>query len=409
MTSPSTISSPKRIRIDPNALTPVEQQKPEPLELTELPTDMIDIITSFSLLMDIINLEKTCKLFENTCKRNTHEIIQTKFYKKYLNYYHTQKNESNKSFKLKDIKKLHLILNDTCNKFCELIMTTIKFHSNLKYFQLHFGLLLSHRLTDSFSKILPNNFLIDKLNLNMQWNDKLILQSKTVKFSNIKFTLKKFEILIKSQINSISFYNCYFDGNIKKINVKNWISLKECHFYFEDTKENCNFIYQTILLHAPNVSKLFINTKFYHGIVPEKVSNKIKTLIFSSFNEVLCLINKLKIYRNFFNNMRKANHKFESIHLSFDANNIKKLLTFYLPKFNDTFQFVFDVILDRSKYVILFGGDKRVRAAFANYLKLLDINKVIQVKDETVGNIMISKISNDTVQIQYGVSVPPTA
>ena len=42
----------------------------------DLPNDMINIITSFLLLIEIIYLENTCHLFLNICQRNTYQIMK---------------------------------------------------------------------------------------------------------------------------------------------------------------------------------------------------------------------------------------------------------------------------------------------------------------------------------------------
>ena len=117
----------------------------------DLPNDMIDIITSFSLLMDIINLEKTCQLFNDICKKNTHQLLETDLYCKYMEYYNRQQPPQ---FELKDIKKLNLIMKDSNNLLNKMI-PIIKWHTHL----IHFNLKISMRFDiTAINKILNDSF-----------------------------------------------------------------------------------------------------------------------------------------------------------------------------------------------------------------------------------------------------------
>ena len=53
----------------------LKDEKDETIEISELPDDMIHIITSFLLLVEIVQFQNSCHLFTDICKINTYETL----------------------------------------------------------------------------------------------------------------------------------------------------------------------------------------------------------------------------------------------------------------------------------------------------------------------------------------------
>ena len=359
---------------------------------------MMDIITSFLLLIDIINLQKTSKLFNNICKINTNEIIEAFDYCQYIKYYNRQQETK---FKLKDIKKLDLIMHG--NEQLKFFTPTIKYNTNLIFFNLcvPIGFTNNFTIIDENSIIpfvlnIPNNITINKLQMSGICHNNLISKCKQFCLSRMSLTVEIFDSLCQSQIEILELVSCSFDDDINKINVKNWKSLKQLNIFFGQ-KNVSKFIYDSILLNAPNLKKLKILAMLPTDvIVPLKISNRIKTLIWKHFDDYRDTSHVLESNLIFFNNMKKENHQFHSVHLSFQQNWDKIMY----PK--QLFNCIFDDILEISKCVCIFGDGKGIQQVIENHLESLQMNKIIVRKNGNVTAMVLSKVSKNKIKIVYG-------
>ena len=70
------------------------------------------------------------------------------------------------------------------------------------------------------------------------------------------------------------------------------------------------------------------------------------------------------------------------------------------------FKFIYEVILSISKCVCIYGVDvngQGIQHAIETYLESLSVNTVTRTKkDGSVNIIVLSRLSKDTIQIQYG-------
>ena len=164
---------------------------------------------------------------------------------------------------------------------------------------------------------IPTNITINILRINNNiWSDKLILKCDTLILFEQLLTIKKFNVLSHSTIKEIEIISASFQGDINKINVTNWKSLRKLNIYF-DSERYSQYIYKSILLHAPNLRTLKIFPMLTHPIVPLKISKEIKELIWKSFDTVSQWVDIFERNLNFFGNMKTVNHQFDIIHLKF--------------------------------------------------------------------------------------------
>ena len=221
-------------------------------------------MTSFLKLMDIISLEKTCQLFNDICKRNTHEIIDTNLYGKYANCYQNNQTQQEQEFKLKHIRKLLLHVYD--NRTLKLFTPMMGFHTNLIHFELDFYLdvVPQNDSISTFSSNIPNSIRINKLSFTDHFYECLIPKvDGQLALDEVKLTVKQLNLLNNSNIKEIELWDCEFQGDISdinKINLKNWYSLQKCCLGFNSMQYN-DVIYQSLLLHPPNLSTIQI-----HGV-----------------------------------------------------------------------------------------------------------------------------------------------
>ena len=311
-----------------------KQQQNDPLVINDLPNDMIDVITSFSCLIDIIHLEKTCKLFHGICKRNTHEIISSNLYTKYVNYYQTKQSQP---FKLRHIKKMSLEMYN--NKAVKLFTPTIKFHTNLIVLRLDIYIDQTDLISTFCAKI-PNNIRINNLFLADQFHECLIPKiDGYLELDDMTLTVEEMNSLNNSNIKKIELWHCQFTGDVKKINLKNWKSLQNCCVGFDSYYD---FIYESLLLHPPNLSIVRIHGIYgANPLIPTKLSKNVKRIEVNDFEECLQYPQKFNDYKMFFVNMEKQCRKFESIHL-YDVRNINNV---DINHARDVFKFIFDHIL----------------------------------------------------------------
>ena len=257
--------------------------KDDPLVINDLPNDMIDTITSFLLLIDIIHLQIVCKLFHGVCKTNTHELIGNVLYIKYLHHYQTAQP---KEFKLKHIKKICLAITDI--KTAKLFIPFIQYHTNLIHFLLGVHLKNQRDLISTFCSNIPNNITINILCMGSYFYDCLIPKADGfAQLQNLTMTVKQMNLFNSSHIRRIEFYHCEYNGDINKINLQNWKSLQQCMIGFDERKYG-EFIFQSVLLQPPNLSVFRSDWTFVmNPFLPTKLSKNVKILIFHNFQSVL--------------------------------------------------------------------------------------------------------------------------
>ena len=206
-----------------------------------------------------------------------------------MKYYIYNKYDIKSKYKLSDIKNL-----DITWEFGEKIETfksfisVIKYHINVKKFHLkiQYGLRCIYKLCDLLAENIPQNIWIDNLSFLHGWNASLLKKcKKSVYFLNPSnhLTQNTFNILKESNIESIKFCYCKFDGNMEALNLSEWKSLKKCVIDF-DSNAHCDFIYKSVLLQPPNISILQVDRVRSHTgnhivripIIPKKIAKTIK-------------------------------------------------------------------------------------------------------------------------------------
>ena len=272
----SAVSASKRIRIDPTSELPLrnvticksEEREDEIESITELPNDMIDVITSNLHVIDIIHLEKTCKLFENICKRNSNELIDYIHHKycKFLVQFTKNKNP-NKKYKFKYLKRLIIWLHSQINgSQPKLIAPLIKYHTHLNYFELNISGNFNDEISDQLliKNINNSNITINKLTIWNKYNKyygSLIQKcnNNAIKLKDISLTNDMFNLLTQLPIKMIEFDNCKYRDNIKLLNLKEWNCLTHI------TIESDEFI-NKLLIEPPNLRHIkMIPFNIYHS------------------------------------------------------------------------------------------------------------------------------------------------
>ena len=185
----------------------IKKDMNDPITLNDLPNDMIDTMTSFLNLIDIINMENTCKLFQQICKRNTYQLpvhIDTASYSppthyniKYIEHYKKQLDKQSNIilFKLNEIKRLKLFIG-SLNEL-ETFNSIIKFHTHLTFLaiaiemsftfsnDLSMGKLKFNNLCDAFAVNIPLNVTINFLHFTYNYNVSLL--EKALRAEQVEF------------------------------------------------------------------------------------------------------------------------------------------------------------------------------------------------------------------------------
>ena len=353
---------------------------------------MIDTITSFSWLFEIINLEKSCKLFHDICKRNTHQIITTKLYTKYVRYY---QKEQPQEFKLKHIKKISLFINS--NTTVKLFTPTIKFHTNLIDLELDIYVDDKTNLISNFCSNIPNNIKINTLCFSDQFYECLIPKiDGCLDLSDVTLTVEQMNSLNHSNITKIELWCCEFTGDIKKINLRNWKLLQQCCVGFDSY---CDFMCQSLLLHPPNLSNVRIHGIYEHNpLIPTKSSKNIKVIRLTYFEECLGSAYKFNFYKMFFINMEKQCHKFDAIYFG----SVRNINNTDVNHAKDVFKFIFDHIFISTSNCFYCGNydeSPGMVQLLENCLESFGIKLIKVTKDVKIKCIMLTKISKDAVQL----------
>ena len=221
----SQVSKSKRIRIDPEA---VNQKLPQTIEETQetptiesLPDDMLQVITSFLWLIDIHCLRLTCKVLNKICQINTYQIICYRVGDKYYDYMNFYK-KRNTPYIFKHIKKLKIYLFHSCD--VQILGSVMGLHVHLETLDIVLWR-MDESIVQTFASKIPLNIRINELRCRFTLNNSLILKSNKVFLTMINLTNDNFTALNDSNVSHITLQDCFF-GNVTKINLKNWISLK---------------------------------------------------------------------------------------------------------------------------------------------------------------------------------------
>ena len=139
-----------------------------------------------------------------------------------------------------------------------------------------------------------------------------------------------------------------FTGDINKINLKNWKSLKKYEAW-----DFGSYKYENLILtQPPNLSIVEIQwmdvigrTEPPDNLTTIKIGNGVRQLILNRFN-ITAYANSYKI---FFERMKNLKKKFESVHLELISYNksIKSL------EFHDVMNFVKNIVWDQTDKIIL--------------------------------------------------------
>ena len=280
-----------------------DNNKEEPVELIDLPTDMIDVITSLLLLKEIIQTQKSCKLLHQICKLNTNELIiykRNNKFTKYLEYYNNNSND-NKIFRFKHIKRLKIIFarnSYSHNSFCkhfQLINPIIKYHRNLSYCEINE--ISSGMVTDCLNSYIKFCDNIVKYDISIHYlefdyctvvdaSTKLLSQAvDRVKFHyvNINLNYKFIEALNHSKIKHLNANNIYVITNTlteNEISFSHFNTLQSLSATLHNSylsEEDKKFI-QSLISQSPNLKFITIDPSHCSFKWINKISKSVKTL-----------------------------------------------------------------------------------------------------------------------------------
>ena len=352
--------------------------------------ELIHKITEFLSLKDIINLQKTSKHFRTICKINTNEIINNNIYKNYSKNYYTMNGKN----ELQNIKKLKLNFID--QNMVQIYTSTIKNSIQLKFLSIKCYPFVNYmKHLNDFASNIPKDVQINYLNFNFNYHKNLSLKCVgRIEFYKVKITNELFKNLTITKIKEIYFSNCSFE---EKINEIKWKSIAK--FIMDNNEIKFQFDNQSkIELHTPNLKEIEIKcTNKLSEIFCGCISFGIKKLILSKFSNS---IGTWK-YFDYFNIIKKINHKFESVWISLENS---------IPTENEKnyyFNLIWSDILRQTEQIIFFDIDKIkiFQEMIKNSLKKSKIKSLVKIKNSDGNQIKITKLfpGSDSLLIEVGI------
>ena len=314
MATLQTPSASKRIRLDEVNKNHIDMDdvhkdikddnKEKPFELIDLPTDMIDVITSLLLLTEIIQIQKSCKIFHQICKLNTNEII---IYKrnnkctKYLQHYNKNKRE-NETFRFKHIKRLKIVIgrinSNSFIKHFQSINPIMKYHSNLSYCEID-EISSSTATTDCLipytnfcDNLITNNIPIHYLEFAyctaVAASTKLLSQAvDRVTFHYVSMNYKLIEALNHSTIKHINVNDIIITNTPTKYEISfgGWRTLQSFSVTLHNSSpwEDSKKFLQSLISQPPNLKFISIEPPDFSFKWINKISKSVKILTLKEF------------------------------------------------------------------------------------------------------------------------------